>query len=100
MRAKRSDLVRGIREADVLRNLRLLRVGQLACGDSGIDPHRRSTLGHRGLAFGEAAARRAGIAVLADEIDVELDGLRGCRRSQLWLPFQVEPLAAEGVDHR
>src|SRR5206468_13038709 len=47
---------------------------------------------------GEAAARRAGLAVLAHEIDVEVDRrLRG-RRRQLRLPLHVEPLTAEGVD--
>src|SRR6266536_2454371 len=63
VRAARRHRRRGIREADVLRNLRLLRVGQLACRDRGIDPHGRPALRHRGLALGEAATRRAGLAV-------------------------------------
>ena len=77
-----------------------LGVAEQACGDGRIDPHRRLALGHVRLALREAAARGAGLAVAADQVDVEADGGLGGRGGQLRPPLHVEPRAAERVDDR
>ena len=70
-----------------------------AGGRRRVVPHGDLALAELRRALGEAGLRGAGLAVLTDEVDVELDGLAHLGGGELRAPLRVEPAAAEGVDH-
>src|SRR5690606_36445841 len=65
----------------------------------GVVEHGRPALGVAVQAVAEAAVGGAGLAVLADQVDVELGGAAELRGVQLGVPALVVPAAAEGVEH-
>src|SRR5580704_3398693 len=74
--------------------------GDGGCRDRGVVPHRALALAVEGQQLVEAVVGGAGLAVLADQVDVEVSRGLKRRRGELRLPLLVEPLAAERVDDR
>src|SRR5690606_32197035 len=83
--------------ADDLAALRIL-VG--ARHDGGVVPHRGLAAAVPVAALLEAGRRGTDLAVVANQVDVEVPRLTELRRGQLGVPVLVVPAPAERVDHR
>ena len=92
--------IRREREADLVGNLGILRIGHEGGRDRGIDPHRAFAGVEQRQIFIEAVRACAGRACHLHQVDIGRQRLLPFRRVELRLPLLVEPARAERIGHR
>ena len=88
------------READLVGDLGLLRIGDERRGDRGVDPHAALARLEQGEVLVEPVRGGARRARILHQVDIEIESRFPLRLVELRLPGLVEPARAEGVRHR
>src|SRR4029077_17102512 len=85
------------REANLVGDFRLFRIGHKSGRDRSVDPHAAFAVVEERQVLVEAVRRGAGGAVLLHERHVIVECRLPLWRVELWLPLLVEPARAEGI---